>query len=66
MSMEFQSKIKEVKAKTDTKGNSYVEMRLDAIRCGDINLDDAKSLLGKAVRVRIDQLGINLPGMEGA
>ncbi len=53
--MKFISIIKEVKAKTDGKGNSYVEMKLDAIRCRDIDLEEAKDLLGKAVNVNIDR-----------
>ncbi len=53
--MQFISVIKEVKAKTDGKGNKYVEMKLDAIRCEDVDLEQAKELLGKAVNVTIER-----------
>jgi hypothetical protein len=62
--MEFTSSIKEVKAKADDKGNTYVEMKLDAIRCPEIDLEEAKKLIGKAVRVKIESLHRPLPGLE--
>lgn len=52
--MQFMSVIKEVKAKTDGRGKKYVEMKLDAIRCEDVDLEEAKQLLGKAVKVTIE------------
>lgn len=64
--MKFLSAVKEVKAKVDAKGNSYVEMKLDAIRCADINLEEAKGMVGKTVRVQIDRVDRALPGMEEA
>jgi len=53
--MQFISVVKEVKGKTDAKGTPYVELKLDAIRCADIDLDEAKQLLGKAVNVTIER-----------
>lgn len=53
--MKFISVVKEVKGKTDSKGTPYVELKLDAIRCGDIDLDEAKQMLGKAVNVTIER-----------
>lgn len=53
--MQFISVIKEVKAKTDGKGNKYVEMKLDAILCEDIDLEETKQLLGKAVNVTVER-----------
>lgn len=62
--MDFTSTIREVKAKTDAKGTPFVEMKLDAISCGQIDLEEAKGLVGKAVRVRIDRRQGSLPGLE--
>lgn len=53
--MQFISVIKAVTAKMDGKGNKYVEMKLDAIRCDDIDLEEAKQLLGKAVNVTMER-----------
>lgn len=63
--MRFLSVVREVKGKTDSKGNPYVELKLDAIACHSINMDEAKGMLGKNVRVEIERLDNPLPGMEG-
>jgi len=63
--MKFLSVVREVKGRTDAKGNAYVELKLDAIACHAINLDEAKGMLGKSVRVQIERLDVALPGMEG-
>lgn len=62
--MKFLSVVREVKAKTDRQGAAYVELKLDAIACHSIDLEEAKALLGKKVRVEIERLDAPLPGLE--